>query len=223
MSDTTDAKMQADAETPSLTVLIVDDHPVVLSGCRAIVMQDRGLRMIEATDADTGFAAFTTKRPDVCVIDVNLPGRSGFDLGRRILQEDPDARLIFFSMNDDPAFAMKAIEAGAKGYLSKTDDPQEVLGAIREVAGGGVYLAARMARKMAFRQAASNESLLAKLNPREMEILRLIARGQTVAEIAGTLGTSYKTIANTVTLMKRRFSARTTVDLARIATEAGLG
>jgi two-component system invasion response regulator UvrY len=203
-------------------VLIVDDHPVVLSGCRAIVQQDRSIRMVEATDADTGYAAFLQHRPDVCVIDINLPGRSGFDLGRRILQHDPGARLIYFSMNDDPAFAMKAIEAGAKGYLSKTDDPQELLAAIRDVRAGGVYLAAPMARKMAFRHAASHESLLSKLTPREIEILRLISRGKTLAEIAGTLGASYKTIANTVTLMKRRFAARTTVDLARIATEAGL-
>lgn len=204
------------------SVLIVDDHPVVLSGCRAIVLQDRSIQMYEALDAEAAYAAFLQHRPEVCVIDINLPGRSGFDLGRRILQQDPGAKLIYFSMNDDPAFAMKAIEAGAKGYLSKTDDPQELLAAIREVRGGGVYLAAPMARKMAFRHAASHESLIAKLTPREIEILRLISRGKTLAEIAGTLGASYKTIANTVTLMKRRFAARTTVDLARIATEAGL-
>jgi two-component system, NarL family, invasion response regulator UvrY len=206
-----------------LKVLIVDDHPIVLSGCRAILAQDPSMRVVDAADAEAGFAVYQKVEPDVAVIDINLPGRSGFDLGHRILRYDAAARLIFFSMNDDPIFAAKSIECGAKGYVSKSDDPPDFLAAIREVARGGVFLAPAMARKLAFRQGRMGASPLSSLSERELDILRLMARGNTLAEIAATLGTSYKTVANAASLMKRKLAARTPMDLVRIAMEHGLG
>lgn len=211
------------ASSPRLQVLIVDDHPIVLSGCRAILSQDPSMRVAVACDAEAGYALYQKIEPDVAVIDINLPGRSGFDLGHRILRYDAAARLIFFSMNDDPIFAAKSIECGAKGYISKSDDPPEFLAAIREVAGGGVFLAPAMARKLAFRQSRMGASPLSSLSERELDILRLMARGHTLAEIAATLGTSYKTVANAASLMKRKLGARTPLDLVRIAVEHGLG
>ena len=116
-----------------LRVLIVDDHPIVISGCRAMLADDTDIVISEAADADSGEASFTAETPDVCVIDINLPGVSGFELARRILRRDADARIIMFSMNDDPIFAARAIEAGAKGYVSKSGDPSDLVSAIRAV------------------------------------------------------------------------------------------
>jgi len=99
-------------------VLIVDDHPIVVSGCRAMLADDPDIVISDAADAESGEASFVTESPDVCVIDINLPGVSGFELARRILRRDASARIIMFSMNDDPIFAARAIEAGAKGYVS---------------------------------------------------------------------------------------------------------
>jgi len=131
-------------------VLIVDDHPIVLSGCRALLAEADDMEMIEARDAASAQELYAAARPDVIVIDINLPDVSGFELARRLIVRDPNARILMFSMNDDSMFAAQAIECGARGYFSKSDDPQEFLNAIRAVYGGGHSLAREMAQKIAF-------------------------------------------------------------------------
>ena len=122
-----------DTAKPATRVLIVDDHPVVLSGCRTLFASDHSIRIEEATDAKSGHRAYVSKRPDVIVIDISLPDVSGFELMRRIRKDDPDAKIIMFSMNDDPAFVVRAVELGAQGYVSKGDDPRILLKAVRKV------------------------------------------------------------------------------------------
>src|SRR3979409_2500210 len=123
-----------------MRVLIVDDHPIVTSGFRALLAGDTEIVILEAADAESGERTFVAEQPDICILDINLPSVSGFELARRILAHAPPARIIMFSMNDDPVFAARAIEAGAKGYVSKTGDPFKLVEAIREVNNGGVYL-----------------------------------------------------------------------------------
>ena len=98
-----------------MRVLIVDDHPIVASGCRTLFADEPDVALLEASDAESGERVFIAENPDICVIDINLPTVSGFELARRILARDGSARLIMFSMNDDPGFAARAIEIGAKG------------------------------------------------------------------------------------------------------------
>ena len=98
-----------------MRVLIVDDHPVVLSGCRSLFASDSNVKIDEATDARSGHRAYFSRKPDVTVIDIKLPDVSGFELMRRIRKDDPDAKIIMFSMNDDPAFVVRPIELGAQG------------------------------------------------------------------------------------------------------------
>src|SRR5713101_6675097 len=133
-----------------MRVLTVDDHPIVASGCRALFAGNPEIVILEASDAESGERAFVAERPDVCVLDINLPTVSGFELARRILARVASARIIMFSMNDDPVFAARAIEVGAKGFVSKTGDPQDLVEAIREVAKGGVYLPRAIAQSIAF-------------------------------------------------------------------------
>src|SRR5262249_7234154 len=140
-----------------MRVLIVDDHPIVASGCRALMAGDPDITILEASSAETGLEAFVAERPDVCVLDINLPGVSGFELARRILARDAAARIIVFSMNDDPIFAARAIDNGAKGYVSKSGDPADLVKAIRAVASGGVFLAPALAQGIAFARATSAE------------------------------------------------------------------
>lgn len=206
-----------------MRVLIVDDHPIVVSGCRALLAVDPTIEVIEAADGARGYAAYVAERPDVAVLDINLPGLSGLELCRRILQRDADAKLIIFSMNDDPVIAARAIEAGAKGYVAKNDDPALFVEAVRRVAGGGVYLHPEMARQIAFLRGGSNASRVSDLTPRELEILRLLAAGKTMAEIADVLNVSYKTIANNCTQLRQKLGARSAMDLMRIAIDSNLG
>src|SRR6267154_1754154 len=132
-----------------MRVLIVDDHPIVASGCRALLAGDPEIVILEASDAESGERSFIAERPDVCVLDINLPTVSGFELARRILARVASARIIMFSMNDDPIFAARAIEVGAKGYVSKSGDPCDLVEAIREVGKGGTYLPSAIAQSIA--------------------------------------------------------------------------
>jgi two-component system, NarL family, invasion response regulator UvrY len=147
---------------------------------------------------------------------------SGFELARRILAHDSSARIIMFSMNDDPVFVARAIEIGAKGYVSKTGDPQDLVAAIREVGKGGVYLPPAMARSMAFAGAEVAKSPLSKLSPREMEILRLLGSGKTLSEIAWLVHSPYKTVANTSSIIRHKLGVRTPAELVRLAIESGV-
>jgi DNA-binding NarL/FixJ family response regulator len=157
------------------------------------------------------------EQPDVCVLDINLPSVSGFELARRILTHTASARIIMFSMNDDPIFAMRAIEAGAKGYVSKSGDPWDLVEAIREVAKGGTYLPSAIAHSIAFAGPSFAQSPLAKLTSREIEILRLLSKGKSLSEIAWQVHVSYKTIANTSSIMRQKLGVRTSAELVRLA------
>ena len=138
-------------DTPKATrVLIVDDHPVVVSGCRSLFASDKSVKIEEAADAKSGHRVFTQKRPDVTVIDIKLPDVSGFELMRRIRKDDPDAKIIMFSMNDDPAFVVRAVEMGAQGYVSKGDDPRLFVKAVRKVAAGENFISPHLAEAVAF-------------------------------------------------------------------------
>jgi two-component system, NarL family, invasion response regulator UvrY len=205
-----------------IRVLIVDDHPIVASGCRALLAGDTRIEILEAADAESGERVFIAETPDICVLDINLPTVSGFELARRILARAPSARLIMFSMNDDPIFAARAIEVGAKGYVSKSGDPLDLVEAIREVGNGGVYLPPAIARSIAFAGPAFAQSPLSKLTSREIEILRLLSAGKSLSEIAWLVHSSYKTIANTSSIIRQKLGLRSSSELVRFAIESRL-
>lgn len=213
--------MQDSQKTPT-RILIVDDHPVVLSGCRALFANDSSIRIDEASDARSGHRAFAQKKPDVTIIDINLPDVSGFELMRRIRKDDPDAKIIMFSMNDDPAFVVRAVEMGAQGYVSKGDDPRLFVKAVRKVAAGDHFITPQLAEAVTFSSAAIKANPVSQMTPRELEILRLLGRGDKIVEVADALGISYKTVANTTSLLKQKLGAKNHSDLIRIAVEMGL-
>ena len=199
-----------------MKVLVVDDHPIVLSGCRALLAETADMTMLEACNAATAQEVYATENPDVAVIDINLPDISGFELSRRLQVRHPDARILMFSMNDDPMFAAQAIEGGARGYVSKSDDPQSFINAIRAVYAGSHSLPQDMAQKIAFLRNAGDS---VALSSREREVLRLLAKGKSMSEIAALINVSYKTIATTCAALRAKFSARTPMQLIRIAVE----
>jgi len=180
-----------------MRVLIVDDHPIVASGCRALFAGSDDIAILEAADAESGERVFVAEQPDVCVLDINLPTISGFELARRILALNAAARIIMFSMND-------------------------LVEAIREVGNGGVYLPAAMARSVAFAGPAFAQSPLSKLSSREIEILRLLSAGKSLSEIAWLVHSSYKTIANTSSIIRQKLGLRSSSELVRFAIESRL-
>jgi len=197
-------------------VLIVDDHPIVLSGCRTLLAETGDMVMLEARSAQAALDAYTAHRPDVAVIDIDLPDVSGFELTRRLTRRDSSARVIVSSMNDDPMLAAQAIEVGARGYVSKSDEAQAFIGAIRHVYAGGTYLRPDVAEKIAFLRGSGDQ---VPLSVREREVLRLLAKGRSMSEIAALIDVSYKTVATTCAALRAKFSARTPMQLIRIAVE----
>jgi len=214
--------MMITATSKTLDVLIVDDHPLLISGCRSLFASDPRIRLSEASDEKSGHQAYLEIRPDISIIDINLPGLSGFELLRRIRDEDPAAKVIIFSMNDEPAFVVRAIELGANGYVSKGDDPQHLLSAVRSVANGQNFIAPHLAHAVTFSTAAVRANPASQLSSRELEILRLLSRGKSIGEVAEALDISYKTVANGTSRLKQKLGANSHSDLIRFAVELNL-
>ncbi len=205
-----------------MRILIADDHPIVASGCRTVFAEEDDIVLMEAPDAESAERIFVTECPDICLIDINLPTVSGFELARRVLAHDEKARIIMFSMNDDPVYVARAIEVGAKGFVSKNGDPQNLIEAIEEVGKGGVYLPPALAKNMAFAGPRVARNPLSRLNAREMEILRLLSAGKSLSEIAWMIQAPYKTVANTSAIIRQKLGVRTAAELVRFAIESGL-
>ena len=206
-----------------MQVLIVDDHPIVIAGCRAILAAEHDISVVAARDSDEALALYKSERPDVVVVDLNLPGSmSGLDLIKAILAADPTARIIVLTMAYDPVHASWAIESGAKGYVGKSEDPERFLAAVRIVAAGQRFVGPDMAQKLAFFDRGRRTERIGELTAREREILSLLHQGRSMVEIAAAIKMSYKTVANTCAALKRKLGARSLTDLARIAFESKL-
>lgn len=204
---------------PITKVLVVDEQPLVAFACRSLFSSDPSVHIDGAESGKAGFLAFVREKPNIVMVDVTLRDVSGFDLMLQIRKVDPNARIIIFSMTDDPAIVVRAIEMGARGFLSKLEDPQLLVQAILKVASGENFISPRLASAVTFSFAAAKSVLDDRLTPREFKILSYLRRGDKIADIAAALGMSYKTVVNTTTLLKRKLGARSHADLIRIAVE----
>lgn len=201
-----------------LKILLVDDHLVVRAGVRRLLETMPGTEIVESATGPETLAAFRNLQPDVVLLDLNLQGVGGLDLLRRMLLEDRKAKVVIFSMHAEPIYAARALKIGAKGYVSKSASADELLTAVKKVADGGHYIEADLAARLAIGQ-FSGEDPLHQLTTREIEILRLLGEGKSLSAIADTLGVSYKTIANTCSIIKNKLGVQRTADLIRLSIE----
>jgi len=199
-------------------ILIVDDHAIVRDGLARLLASDGDHQLSQAASGREALIQARSQRPELIVLDLNLPGLGGLELLRRLIQAGA-AKILILSMHAEPLYARRALEAGAQGYVSKNAAPDELLAAVRKVAAGGRYVEAEIAQELAL--GAGAETLDA-LSPRELEIMRLLAGGASLAEIAAALGVGYKTVANTLTLIKSKLGVARTADLVRLAIETGV-
>ena len=206
-----------------LRILLVDDHPIVREGYRRLLERQAGIQVCaEAGDAKAAYRACKDHRPDVVVMDLALPGASGIEAVRHIRQWDRDARILVFSMHAGPAFALKAFEAGASGYITKSSEPGDLVCAIRTIAAGGRFLSEDIARAIAVDRLAGPDHVIEHLAPRETEILRLLASGMTSDAIARLLNLSPKTVRNHHYAIKSKIGAQNDAQLVWLAVSAGL-
>lgn len=202
-------------------VLIIDDHPIVLQGCRR-VLEDAGVEaVLEARDAVCGYRTWLRQRPEVVLVDLGLRGAelAGLDLVRRIHARDPQARILVFTMHSDPIIVSRALEAGAIGYLLKDTSSEELLRAFEKVRRGQPYIGNDLAVEVALLGKGGHRDRLADLTPREIETLQLLSKGKSYALIAEELDISYKTVVNVCYQLRQKLNVRTLPELIRMAIE----
>ncbi|GGF18537.1 DNA-binding response regulator [Aliidongia dinghuensis] len=206
-----------------MKVLIVDDHAVVRSGLQRLFQGEPDIEPLEATDAIEALAVFAAEQPDVVIIDINLPGMGGLDLLRRLVAERPTVRALIFSMHAEPIYATEALRVGALGYVSKIAPSNEILDAVRSVAGGARYIDRQIAQELALSGIVRRpeRAMGPALSVRETELLRLLAEGRSLSEMAEVIGVSYKTVANSLSLLKSRLGVATTAELISLAIRQG--
>lgn len=199
-----------------MNILLVEDHAIVREGVRRMLATNSEIIVEEAEDGLKAIAKFKANRPDVVIADLNLPGIAGLELIKRFLTEDKSAKIIVFSMHAEPIYAARALRLGARGYVSKSATAEELLSAIDKVGKGGHYVERDLASQLAVGQ-YSGDDPLNTLSAREIDILRLLGDGKSLTEIAAATGVSYKTIANSCSLMKGKLGLERTADLIRIS------
>ena len=201
------------------SVLIIDDHPIVLQGCRRM-LEDAGVgSVLEARDLKSGYRLYRRHQPDVVIVDLGMPGSGlgGLSLVRRIRVHEPRTRILVFSMHSDPIIAARALEAGATGYVHKDTSPAELLRAFEQVRAGTPYLSNDLAMEVALVRTGVRQNPLAELTPRELQTLSLLAEGKPYGRIADELNVSYKTVVNVCSQLKQKLDARNLPELIRVA------
>jgi DNA-binding NarL/FixJ family response regulator len=210
-------------EAKGVSVLLVDDHPIVRQGYRRVLESQGGLHVVaEADNAAEAYGAFKAHDPDVVLMDISMPGASGLEAIRHIRARNPRARILVFTMHNEAALVKSAFNAGASGYVTKSSEPAAVVKAIRAVARGERAMSDDIAHILAEESLSPTGSALDQLGEREIEILRQFAAGSTTEQIASTLNLSVKTVQNYHYLIKTKTGARTDAQLVRLAAACGL-
>ncbi len=203
-----------------MKILLVDDHAIVRAGLRRLLAVAADAEIIEAATGRQSMVLAKAISLDLIILDLNLPELGGIELIARLRQISP-APILVLSMHSESLYVTRALDAGAQGYVSKNAAPEELLTAIRRVSAGGRYVEQEIAQALVL-QPISQPVSLAQLAPRDLEILRHLAAGKSLSEIADLLGLGYKTVANNCSLIKTKLGVTRTADLLRLALAAGV-
>ncbi len=207
-----------------IRVLVVDDHAVVRSGLKLLLAAEDDLEVVgEAGTAREAVFEVRAQKPDVVLLDVVMPGESGIEAVPKLLHESPETKVLVLSMQDDPNYVREAFAAGASGYVLKEAADAEVVGAIRQVAGGGSYVHPVLGARMVAADAEARAAAAADpLSTREREVLKLLALGHTNQEIAKQLYISVRTAETHRAHIMRKLGLETRAALVRYAIQHGL-
>jgi DNA-binding NarL/FixJ family response regulator len=210
----------------AVRVLVADDHALFRAGIRKLLQSFGGIEVVgEAADGHEALRLGSTVRPDVLLMDIGMPGLNGVEAAARLTREGPPPRVIILSMHTGEEHVLRAVRAGAAGYLLKDAPPAELEAAVRAVARGEIYLSPAVSRYVVedyVRRAAGDRSPLDRLTSRQREVLQLIAEGNTTKAIAARLGLSVKTVETHRAQLMERLEARDVAALVRLAIRVGL-
>jgi two-component system invasion response regulator UvrY len=204
-----------------IKVLIADDHPIVRQGLRQILSETAD--MVVSGEAINGQEALDKVRVggwDVLVLDITMPGRSGFDILKELKYEQPALPVLVLSIHAEEQLAVRVLKAGASGYVTKENAPNELVRAIRKVVSGGRYISPGLAESLAFGlDMTSDRPRHETLSDREFQVMQLMASGKTLAEIAEVLSLSAKTVSTYRTRLLEKLNLKTNAELMRYAIE----
>jgi two-component system invasion response regulator UvrY len=207
-----------------IRVLVADDHPLIRSGLKQILSREPDVAILgEAEDSEQVLERIEEQAWDVVLLDITMPGRGGLDALREIRRRQPTLPVLVLSMHAEEQFAVRAIKAGASGYLSKTDPPAEIVQAIRKVASGKKYVSASLAQTLANAlESASDRPPHEALSDREFQVMCKMASGKTVSQIAVEISLSVKTVSTYRARVLEKMNMRTNAELTRYAIQNGL-
>lgn len=204
-------------------IMLVDDHAVVREGYRSVLQKQPGLRVVaEASDGAEAYRLFKATEPDLVVMDLTMPGIGGIEAIRRIRQLDKRARILVFTMHQNAAFAVQAIRAGARGYVTKTSPPETLVRAVMDVLAGRIAISPDIDHELALSHLAGESAAADVLTAREFEVLRMLLAENTTEDIADMLHLSPKTVANLHSLIKDKLGVGSDIELVRLALRQGL-
>jgi two-component system invasion response regulator UvrY len=202
-------------------ILIVDDHAVVRDGLRRLLARFEGAEISEAATGREALTLIQRLAPDLVILDLHLPGIGGIELVRRLIGASPQLRILVFSMHAEKMYAARALQAGARGYVSKNASPEELQTAMQRLLEGGRYVERDIATELATHGSVEADPWN-RLSERDLEILRLLSEGRSLEQIGTAIGISYKTVANTCTQIKAKLGVARTADLVRLSIEMGV-
>ena len=208
--------------TKKRSILLVDDHPIVLEGLKQLIDQQPDLRVCgELADGRAALATVERLRPDLAVVDLSLKNLNGLDVIKSLKAEHPALPVLALSMHDEMLYAERALRAGASGYVMKQEATKNLLGAVRRILDGGIYLSdnvtAKLLHRVANTKAAGKISVLDQLSDREIEVFRLIGEGASTRRIAEMLKLSIKTIESHRENIKRKLDLQDATELVQCA------
>lgn len=205
-----------------IKVMLVDDHSIVRAGLRRIIEESEDIEVI--TEASNGREAIRLAHqhpPDIAIIDISMPDLDGLEVTGRLLTDYPHLPILILTMYEEAQYAIKAIEVGAKGYITKKSAPEQLVAAIRKVFNGQLYITEQVAEVLALRVAkkSQNRSSLDTLSTRELQVLRRLALGHTNREIAEAYCISVKTVDTYRYRLLKKLNLRNNAELVRFATK----
>ena len=204
-------------------VLLVDDHAVVRMGFKMLLESASDIKVVaEAENGEQAVKLYMEHHPDVVVMDITMPGIGGIEAIDRIIAKDNTARILVLSAHEDSVHPKRVLNAGAMGYLTKRSAAEELIKAIRTVAGRKMYLEANVAQQMAIQQLSGEANPVDVLSDREFEVFMSLAKGKTTNEIADTLCLSPRTVGTHLYNIKQKLNANNSAEIALIAMRSGL-
>jgi two-component system, NarL family, invasion response regulator UvrY len=208
-----------------IDVLLVDDHAVVRAGYKAYLSLSDNIRMIyEAERGEIACQLYNQYQPDIVIMDLSMPGMGGFESIRRLVSRDARCKILVSSIHNELVYVTRAIKAGAKGYITKSNSPETLMAAVYQVASGNTFIEPSLAQQLAINVASERgvSNQIEGLSPREFDVFCLLANGMTTRDAAEKLCLSYKTVCNHTTAIKEKLGIKTLAELALVATRQGI-